>query len=172
MIHESTGNWSKNLRMNITMMIQVIKFPVIHGYPSLLKLFSVKSQFQRLNTDFEKRLGDGKDKSFSELDFKITEKEVMQAIVKLKSAGLIGVKYEMLKCGQSSLTPCIVKLFNHILSSGQYPKGWKNSYIKPLYKGDDPLNPPNYRGISIMSCMSKLFSSVLNNRLQTFFDKN
>ena len=23
-----------------------------------------------------------------------------------------------------------------------------------------------------MSCMSKLFSSVLNNRLQTFFDKN
>ena len=99
----------------------------------------------------------------------------MQAIVKLKngkSAGLDGVKYEMLKCGQSSLTPCIVKLFNHILSSGQYPKEWKKSYIKPLYKGDDPLDPSNYRGISIMSCMSKLFSSVLNNRLQTFFDKN
>ena len=141
------------------------------------KLFSVKSQFQRLNKDFEKRLGDlEKDKSFTELDFKITEKEVMQAIVKLKngkSAGLDGVKYEMLKCGQSSLTPCIVKLFNHILSSGQYPKEWKNSYIKPPYKGDDPLNPSNYRGISIMSCISKLFSSVLNNRLQTsFFDKN
>ena len=61
----------------------------------------------------------------------------MQAVVKSKNgklAGLDGVKYEMLNCGQSSLTPCIVKLFNHILSLVSILKDGKivilNHFIK------------------------------------------
>ena len=99
----------------------------------------------------------------------------MKAISKLKnkkSSGLDGSKNEMLKTGQTYLVPCIVKLFNTILSSGTYPTDWKIGYIKPIYKGDDPIKPSNYRGISIMPCLSKVFNSVLNNRLQTFFDIN
>ena len=104
------------------------------------------------------------------LDFKITEKEILQSISKLKhgnSFGLDGIKNELFKCSQTYLVSCITKHFNNILSTGQYPKKWKTGYIKPIFKGDDPLN---YRGIPIMPCLSKIFYCILNNRLQKFFD--
>ena len=78
----------------------------------------------------------------------------------------------MLKNSQSYILPCIVKLFNLILSSGVYPLTWKTGYIKPLYKGDDPTLPDNYRGITVMPCLAKLFNSILNNRLQKYLDEN
>ena len=78
----------------------------------------------------------------------------------------------MIKNSHSHVLPCIVELFNHILSSGIYSSKWKTGYIKPLYKGDDPTLPVNYRGITIMPCLAKLFNSVLNNRLQKYLDEN
>jgi hypothetical protein len=34
------------------------------------------------------------------------------------------------------------------------------------------LNPNNYRGITVMSCLAKLFNRVLNNRLDSFLECN
>ena len=42
----------------------------------------------------------------------------------------------------------------------------------PYYKKGDRNNPENYRGISISSNLSKLFCSILNNRLINFLNKN
>ena len=70
------------------------------------------------------------------------------------------------------LQPCLVKLFNIILSSGIYPTEWVQGLIFPIYKTGDPLNPSNYRGIAITSCLSKLFNSILNARLEKYILKN
>jgi hypothetical protein len=35
-----------------------------------------------------------------------------------------------------------------------------------------PTYPNNYRGITVISCLVKLFNSVLNNRLYSFLDCN
>ena len=45
--------------------------------------------------------------------------------------------------------------------------------IKPIYKalGDD-TNPSNYRGITLLSCLGKLFSNLINHRLTLFVDNN
>ena len=107
--------------------------------------------------------------TFSESDSRITDKEVLLAVRNLKnnkSTGLDGIKNEMLKNSQTYLLPCIVKLFNLILSAGVYPQYWKMGYIKLLYKDDDATDPGNYRGITVMPCLAKLFNSILNNRLQ------
>ena len=109
------------------------------------------------------------------MDSRITDKEVLIAIRKLtnnKSNGLDGIKNEILKHSQSHTLPCIVKLFNIIFSSGIYPAKCLIGYIKPLYKGDDPNSPDNYRGITVMPSLAKLFNSILNNRLQDVLDKN
>ena len=97
------------------------------------------------------------------------DKEVLLAVKNLKNnkaCGLDGIKNEMLKHSTSYILPCIVKLFNLILSSGVCPMKWKTGYIKPLYKRDAPTLPDNYRGITVMPCLAKLFNSILNNRLQ------
>ena len=69
--------------------------------------------------------------------------------------------------------PCItVKRFNPILLLGVYTLKWKTGYTKPLYKGDGPTLPDNYRGITVMPCLAKLFNSILNNKLQKYLDEN
>ena len=65
----------------------------------------------------------------------------------------------------------LAKLFNLILITEKYPDGWNKSFIVPIYKNGYNSNPSNYRGISLMSCLSKLFNMVINNRLVDVFDK-
>ena len=89
-----------------------------------------------------------------------------------KSSGSDSILNEMLKYVNFVLQPCLVKLFNIILSSGIYPTQWVQGLIFPIYKTGDPLNPSNYRGIAITSCLSKLFNSILNARLEKYILKN
>ena len=45
-------------------------------------------------------------------------------------------------------------------------------YITPIFKSGDRFDSSNYRGITIMSCVGKLFNSILNNRLDTYLNEN
>ena len=60
----------------------------------------------------------------------------------------------------------ICAFFNIVLNTGIIPEKWVEGLIMPIYKNkDDPLNPENYRPITLLSCLGKLFTSVLNERL-------
>lgn len=110
-------------------------------------------------------------KYFCDTDRKITEKEVANAIKKLKmkkASGLDGILNEMIIYSQHAMTSLYAKMFNNILITGFYPSSWKNSYILPLHKGGDKSEVNNYRGISITSNLSKVFNSILNERLTDF----
>ena len=69
--------------------------------------------------------------------------------------------------------PIYVKLFNLILESGHIPESWTVGIIKPLYKSKgDPTLLENYRPITILSCMGKLFTAILNSRLNNYVEEN
>ena len=110
-----------------------------------------------------------------ELNREIELAEVQAAIKALKNGkacGLDGISNEMIKYGQHALVKPLTQLFNHILMSGFYPSAWALGYISPIYKSGNPLDPSNYRGITITSCVAKVFNSVLNNRLEKFLSDN
>ena len=95
---------------------------------------------------------------------KITGSEVKKAIRKLKngkSAGEDNILNEVLKAGEFCLVDPLVKLMNLIFESEKYPLKWTRNLLITLHKGGLPDKPDNYRGISISSCLSKLFSTVL-----------
>ena len=49
---------------------------------------------------------------------------------------------------------------------------WCQSVIRPIYKNKGDIDDPNnYRGISLLSCFGKLFTSYLNRRLTIFIEK-
>jgi hypothetical protein len=68
----------------------------------------------------------------------------------------------MLKAGKETLRPYICKLFNTINKSECYPNIWSKGYIVPIYTKGEMEDPANYRGITISSCLGKLFATVVN----------
>ena len=62
----------------------------------------------------------------------------------------------------SNFSPLLQKLFNVIINSGCYPPIWSQGIIVPNYKKRNVNNPDNYRGITLLSHMSKLFTSILS----------
>ena len=63
------------------------------------------------------------------------------------------------------LAPCLVKLFQLCLSTFTFPSCWKFVYIQPVPKEGDRSNPTNYRPIALISCLSKVFKSILNKKI-------
>jgi hypothetical protein len=128
----------------------------------------------KLNTVNEELSTLENSKNFTELDFKITESEIMKGIANLKNgkaAGPDGICNELLKHSTHAMLAPLQKIFNLVLTSGVYPDSWARGFIKPLHKKEDPLIPNNYRGITITSVMGKLFNSILNARIINFLDK-
>ena len=105
---------------------------------------------------------------FDELDMEITIKEISDAIDHLKrgkSHGLDYVLNEYFIEFKEIFLPQLCIIFNRILASGFFPTQWSDAVIIPVFKKGDPDDPKNYRGISLISCFCKLFTSILNPRL-------
>jgi len=105
-----------------------------------------------------------------------TEEEIRKSIKKLrnfKSSGLDDITNEFLKSAEDVLLPVLMVMFNKVLESGQIPEAWALGNIIPIFKNKGSnTDPSNYRGITLLSCMGKLFTSLLNTRLTAFLEEN
>ena len=103
------------------------------------------------------------------LDRQITEQEIIKAISTLKNGKASGndhIKNELLKSLPHEYISILCKHFNTILDSGIIPREWGVGTIMPLFKNKgSALDPGNYRGITLLSCISKLFTAILNKRI-------
>lgn len=98
----------------------------------------------------------------------IDESEVIEAIKRLKtdkSPGSDHITNEALKITHTDLTQPLTHLFNCILKTAETPKQWSESNITLIYKKGDPNDIANYRPISLLPCIYKLFSSIINRRI-------
>ena len=53
-----------------------------------------------------------------------------------------------------------------------YPYSWTEGIIISLFKKGNQNDTDNYRGISLSDIRSKLYSSIMNNRLQEWIEHN
>ena len=72
---------------------------------------------------------------------------------------------EMLKSAREIIAPALSILFSKILEFEYFPLAWSLSLIIPIHKSGELDDPNNFRGISLNSCMSKLFTNIMNSRL-------
>ena len=105
---------------------------------------------------------------FDELNIMLSEQEIRVAINQLKlgkSCGPDNVINELFRYGVDALLPYLLKLFNTVFDSGCFPEKWTDGFIVPLHKKGSKCEVENYRGITLLRTFGKLFSRVLNNRL-------
>ena len=85
-----------------------------------------------------------------------------------KSSFLDGSINEVIKKSIYDTAPLIVKLFNHIESSGCFPNPWKCSFLVPLHKKGSPDDPDNYRGLAVGSNLGKFYTNCFNSKISKF----
>lgn len=96
--------------------------------------------------------------------------EVVNAINRLKtnkSPGSDNITNEAIKLVSTLLAQPLTHLFNRILETQETPSQWSESDIILIYKKGDPCDISNYRPISLLPCVYKLFSSLINQRIGT-----
>ena len=88
-----------------------------------------------------------------------------------KSCGPFSIPTKLLKEFSNLLSPVLLVLVNKSLKEGIFPKLLKYAVVCPFYKKSDKTKCANYRPISLLSNLSKIFERVMYNRVDHFFSE-
>lgn len=104
-----------------------------------------------------------------------TEDEIKLIISNLKSShavDLFGISNNFLKVHQKSLIPQINKLINKYMFLGEFPDVLKVGVVHPVYKAGPKTDMSNYRPISMLPIIGKVFEYVIYRRLNDHLQLN
>jgi hypothetical protein len=93
----------------------------------------------------------------------------------IKAVGFDGIQAELWKMfsTMNDGIKILTRLFNKIRSKIMFPPDWKVVIIFPIKKGKRSFQEPgNYRGISLLSVLGKIFSRILAGRLRDWLLNN
>ena len=104
------------------------------------------------------------------LDTPFTMREVQSALGKLhnhKAPGKDGMQAELLKYSGRIGAQMLTDLYNVVHKAERMPSGWRDGVMVPLPKSGDLTDCNNYRGLTLMPALKKVFSQVMVARLTT-----
>ena len=105
----------------------------------------------------------------------IENKRVTNIIKNLKnkhSTGYDGISFFLLKRLQPVITEALTFIINLSIKTGIFPDKLKVAKIVPIYKKDDKYNIENYRPISLLPAISKVFEKAVHDQLSNYFITN
>ena len=115
-------------------------------------------------------------RNFNEcLDSQITDKEVGMAIGSLKqgkSAGNDQVVAEILVKGGGRVISAVRMMCEKAWEEEKLPTEWTRGIIFPIYKDGEKKDTNNYRGITLLSIVGKVYAQVINYRLMMWSESN
>lgn len=122
-------------------------------------------------TEYPARLLDNSlffDVSHPYLDTYISFSEVRNCINKLKNGKAPGsdqLRNEFFKALPENWLLYLQVLLNKVFEQERTPAAWSDVQLFMLYKKGDKLDPANYRGITLVNCITKIFTQILCTRL-------
>ena len=93
---------------------------------------------------------------------------IYDAILLHKSGGYDNIPAVLIKCAAQVLAPILVKIFNQYLELGIYPDILKIARVTALHKGGDKITLDNYRSISVLTHINKIFEKLIHERLNDY----
>ena len=117
----------------------------------------------------------GEPVSHSMFLYHTSESEIAKIIKSLKntnSTGYDNFSTKFIKLSSFILAPALTKIFNLSINAGVYPSNLKIAKVIPIFKKGDPTSVNNYRPISILSPINKIFEKILYSRLTKYINKS
>lgn len=106
----------------------------------------------------------------------ITSNKVSQLINELESnsgPGFTQIPTKIFKLASQKLSPILGNFINHCIVFNQIPKDWKTAIVTPLYKNKGDVNDVNnYRAISVLPPVTKIFEKFLESQITSYLNKN
>lgn len=100
---------------------------------------------------------------------------INRALGKMKKSlgfGSDGIASNFLKIAFPVICNSICDIFNFSIFSGSFPESWKIARVAPIFKGGKPDDRSNYRPISVLPVVSRLFEKVIYDQLYQYLDKH
>ena len=97
--------------------------------------------------------------------------EVKRALAKSKgksSPGEDKLSYKILKHLPEVCLDRLARYYTLCLNWGYFPIAWKKALVTMIPKPSKDLTPNNYRPISLLPCLGKLFEKIIKTRVTTF----
>jgi hypothetical protein len=108
-------------------------------------------------------------------NYKTTKEELQDALKKSKpnkAAGPNGIPAEFFKNLSEVGMHALLNILNEIWLNETFPEDWSTSITVMIFKKGDSKDPANYRPITLLNAIMKIFIQVLTTRLSTWANKN
>ena len=111
----------------------------------------------------------------AKLNADVPPSAVAAAIAKSASytaPGADGIPYELLKCLPAPAMHALARIYTSVLRTHKAPSAWKHGVVTMLYKKGDTEDCSNYRGITLLPTIGKVFEHILLTRLTRYAEKH
>ena len=88
-------------------------------------------------------------------------KSVLRGLPLNKASGPNSVNNRILRELSTELSLPLCDIFNTSLRTSVFPEPWKEAFVTPIFKSGDSSNPANYRPISLLSTLGKVFERIV-----------
>ena len=89
-----------------------------------------------------------------------------------KAFGVDEIPAILIKWAIYIIAPILTKFFNIFMRMGIYPDDLKVAKVTPLHKKGDKTIDENFRSISVLTQINKIFEKIIHERLVSFIDKH
>ena len=89
-----------------------------------------------------------------------------------KSSGLDNIPVVLLKASAPTTIESLTHISNLVIRTNTIPSDWKTARVTPIYKERSREDPNNYRPISVLSVIAKIFEKVIFDQTYKFLCDN
>ena len=133
---------------------------------------SLAQKFENSNKNYRTYLGNSSNISMYMTKTNTTEiSKLISNLENKKSPGHDGFSGKFLKLCSPFISEILANILNLSISKGVYPDSLKIARVSPIFKKGVKSDPSNYRPISVLSLINKVFEKVLHSRLYSYLHK-
>ena len=106
---------------------------------------------------------------------RIEEEDVLKCLKSLdpnKAVGTDGISAKILRTVAAGISESLTSLFNASLRSGKMPREWKSAHVTPVHKGGDVESAENYRSVSVLPVVVKVFEKLVHHQVYSYLQEN